>query len=235
MSQTDRWDRASRFAIVLTHNRPELLTQCIATIGPQVDMVIIIDNASNPPAQVAMDENWRTVILRVPDQPPNISRMWQLGIDEALSTFKAAERLEGREKPYVAVLCDDTIVPPGWFAAITEAMASTGSVIGCSNPWGYEHEPRVKTQPDGLIGERMPGWAWVLDLDSPVRPDESLPWWFGDTDVDWQARLAGGMVMIGGYAVPNIHPNENSLRPELAEQCGKDGVTFAAKWGWRPW
>jgi glycosyltransferase involved in cell wall biosynthesis len=232
----ERLDKMSRFAIILTHNRPQLLAQCIQAIGPQVDMIIVIDNASDPPAEVATEEeSWHIVMLRVPDQPPNVSRMWQLGIDEALSTFKAVERLEGREKPYVAVLCDDTVVPPGWFAAVTGAMATTGAVVGCSNPWGDIHEPRLKTQPDGLIMERMPGWAWVLDLDSPVRPDESFPWWFGDTDIDWQARLAGGMVMIGGYAVPNIHPNENSLRPELAQQCGTDGVTFAAKYGWRPW
>jgi hypothetical protein len=94
----------------------------------------------------------------------------------------------------------------------------------------------VKTEPDGAIMERMPGHAWILDPVSPVRPDESMLLWYCDTDADWQARKAGGMVMIGGYPVPNVMPSGFMLtHPELIDQTGQDGVTFAAKWSWRPW
>jgi hypothetical protein len=82
----------------------------------------------------------------------------------------------------------------------------------------------------------MPGWAWILNPDSGVRADESMRWWWLDTDIDWQARKHGGMVMIGGYPVPNRLPNDFTVHvPGLGEQAGRDGETFTAKWGRRPW
>lgn len=211
-------------AVILTHNRPELLAQVVAAIKPQVDQVIVIDNASDPPAQVDGD----VVLLQIPDQPPNLARFWNIGIDTA--TAAGATR--------IAFLCDDAIVPEGWFAAVTQAMADHGAAVGCSDPFGYlpVGQTRLKTQTDSAIMERMPGWAWVLDPTSPVRPDESMMLWYCDTDVDWQARAADGMVMVGGFPVPNIHPSGFMVtHPELIHQTGQDGLAFAAKHGSCPW
>jgi glycosyltransferase involved in cell wall biosynthesis len=214
-----------RFSVILTHNRQELLTQVVAAIRPQVDQVIVIDNASDPAARVE-EGVW---LLQIPDQPPNLARFWNVGIAQA--THSGAR--------YVAVLCDDAIVPEGWFAAVTAAMVEHGAAIGCSDPFGYmpAGQTRVKTQPDGAIMERMPGWAWILDATSAVRPDEAFEVWWGDSDVDMQARKAGGMVMVGGHPVPNAMPSGFMLtHPELIRQAGVDGETFAAKYGgWRPW
>lgn len=211
-------------AIILTHNRPELLAQCIAAIKPQVDQVIVIDNASDPPAVVERG----VTLVQIPDQPPNLARFWNIGIAMAVQ-FGA---------DHIAVLCDDAIVPGGWYAAVVEAMATTGAAVGCSDPFGYlpAGHSRVKTEPDSAIMERMPGHAWVLDPASGVRGDETMLLWYCDTDADWQARKAGGMVMIGGYPVPNVMPSGFMItHPELIDQTGQDGLTFAAKHGWRPW
>jgi hypothetical protein len=191
----------------------------------------VVDNASDPPAQVEATDTWDVILVKVPEQPPNISRMWNIGIDIAL---KVAEPGPAR----IAVICDDTVIPAGWFDAVVAAMAETGAVVGCSDPFGYMPmgTMRLKTEPDRAIMERMPGPAWILDLASSVRPDERFAFWFGDTSLDWEARLAGGMVMIGGYPVPNLRPNEALInRPELNEQAGRDGEKFAEVWGFRPW
>ncbi len=37
-------------AVILTHNRPELLAACVGAIRGQVDTVLVVDNASAPPA-----------------------------------------------------------------------------------------------------------------------------------------------------------------------------------------
>lgn len=210
--------------VILTHNRPELLAQVVAAISPQVDTVIVIDNASDPPAQVDPG----VVLLQIPDQPPNLARFWNVGIGAALELGAT----------HVAFLCDDAIVPEGWFAAVTQAMAETGAAVGCSDPFDSlpAGQTRLKTQPDSAIMERMPGHAWVLCTGSPVRPDESMALWYCDTDVDWQARAAGGMVMVGGCPVKNIHPSGFMVtHPELIHQTGQDGLAFAAKHGSRPW
>jgi len=214
-------------AIILTHNRPALLAECVTSIAPQVRIVMVIDNASDPPVRAAtfpLPLPADLLLTYVPDQPPNLSRLWNFALD-ALAKNTPSPR-------YVAFLCDDTTVPDGWFTAVTQAMRDTGAAAGCSNPWGHQHPPRVKTEPDGDIMGRMPGWAFVLDTTKGIRADESMKWWFCDTDLDIQARQCGGMVMVGGYPVPNHRPGEyTNSKPELGEQAGRDREAFAAKYG----
>lgn len=223
-----------RFAVILTHDRPDLLQNCVSSIGPQVDRVIVIDNASEPQVQLTdfssdHSRDFVITLMRVEDQPPNLSMLWNRGIDWIMSTHPEPPVL-------IAFLCDDTAIPPEWFQAVSGAMALTGAAAGCSNPWGGHGGPILKTSPDSDIMGRMPGWAFILDGSKGLRADERLHWWWTDTDMDWKARAAGGMVMISGFPVHNIHPNQYTVsRPELSEQAGKDGETFVDIWGWRPW
>jgi len=228
-----------RFAVILSHDRPELLRQTWEAIGPQVDMVIILDNASDPPVKFEdfHGDPWLTAVITIADQPPNISRMWNVGIQQSILMHGMQLDIDVTAEPRIAMLCDDAPPPPGWFDAVTAAMMETGAVVGCSAPEGFTFGGmRVKTEPDSKLMERMPGWAWILDPVSPVRPDESMMLWWCDTDVDWQARKAGGMVMIGSHPVPNLLPNGfMATHPELVHQTGQDGLAFTAKWSWRPW
>lgn len=227
----------NRFGVILAHNRPELLCQTWCAIGPQVDMVIVIDNASTPPVdeRVLHGEDWATAVMRVPDQPPNLSRLWNIGIARAIDVHEARAGDE-KERPFVAVLCDDAPPPPGWFDAVTQAMVETGAVVGASAPEGFTfpgQPPRVKRERDRDLAGRMPGWAWILDPVSPVRPDENFAYWFGDTQLDWDARAAGGMVLIGDHPVPNRI--SDGWTGHMAAQVALDAQYFVDKHGWRPW
>lgn len=230
-----------RFAIILTHNRPAELARCLEAIAPQVDAILVIDNASDPPvlfqdlsAAVLRGTCHSTIRLHhVPDQPPNLARLWNVGFDMVCAVSEAA----GFQQWDIAVLCDDAVPPPGWFEAVSTSMRAKGAAIGASSPWVTSQGAiDVKREPDGDLMGRMPGWAFVIAGERGLRADESMHWWWLDTDLDWQARAAGGMVMIGGYPVPNDRPNDFTINvPGLAEQAGRDGETFARKWGSRPW
>lgn len=221
-------------AIILTHNRHELLRSCVAAIVPQVDVSLVIDNASSPPVPLTLfdgivEGGHVGMLTHVPDQPPNLSALWADGMK--------AMRQHGVR--YCAFLCDDTEPPAGWFEAVTDAMRDLGAAGGCTSAFGYTDGRMLKTAPDGDLMHRMVGWAFVIDLQSPVEPDLSLRWWWTDTDMDWQARAAGGMVNLGagpGFVVPNHRPGEYTATiPELYQQSGDDGVTFERKYGGRPW
>jgi hypothetical protein len=213
-----------RVAMITTHNRPELLQQCVEAIKPQVDSVLVLDNASLPPADLPDVD-----ILYIPDQPPHLARFWNTGFEIIEQTLQTRDW-------YAAVLCDDAIAPEGWVEAVIVGMQETGAAIGCSNPWGLPHDPVLKTQPDHDIRGRMIGWAFVLDGSRDVRPDETMRWWYFDTDLDFQARANGGFVMVGGFPVPNIHPGQyTNEREELGAQTSKDREAFASKYGWVPW
>jgi hypothetical protein len=205
-------------AVVLTHNRPAELAACVQALAGQVDRLLVIDNASDPPAQVAAE------LLMVPDQPPNLAQLWQRGLDWA----------EGTE--HVALVCDDVTVPAGWVGIVVAAMSRCGAAAGSTHAIQDPGHDTVKTAPDGDIFGRMCGAAFILARPSPVTPDPAMAWWWCDTDIDWQARHNGGTVIAAGPVAHNSLPNDwTQRRPELAEQAGRDRAAFAAKWSGCPW
>jgi glycosyltransferase involved in cell wall biosynthesis len=231
----DVTDAPARFAVVLTHNRPELLTRCVAAIAPQVDLVLVVDNASDPP--VNLDDlhavgGSDVLLLSVPGQPPNLARLWNLG-------FEVVRRAAG-DADYgqwdIAVLCDDAIAPDGWVDTVATGMRAHGAAAAATHSIAPVAAPILKTAPDADIANRMPGWAFVLRGELGLRADESMHWWYQDTSLDFSARLAGGMVIVPGSVVVNELPNDfTSSVPGLAEQAARDREAFAAKWGEVPW
>lgn len=216
-----------RTCVILGHNRQDMLDDCLNAICSQVDHILVIDNASFPELVTPDDE---CIDLHyIEDQPPNLARLWNYGLDYF------AKQYQGQEWD-VAVLCDDALPPRGWFRAVTDAMRDTGAIIGCSNPWNSAHDYIVKRGYDTDIHHRMPGWAWVMDGTRLIHADERMHWWWFDTDLDFKARQAGGMVMIGGFGVPNQRPNDFTVsKPELQGRAAEDGQVFASIWGSRPW
>jgi glycosyltransferase involved in cell wall biosynthesis len=222
------------FAIILTHNRPELLHRCVQAVAAQVDTVIVVDNASDPP--VVHDELRPAALpaalgtITVPDQPPNLSNLWNRAFDQAAHL---ATNWVGADRWDLVVLCDDAIVPPGWVRLVVDGMRQHGGAAACTLPIG---DPMVKTEPDRDIMHRMVGWAFALRGEARLRADERLHFWWCDTHLDWLARAAGGMVVVPGPAVPNERPNDFLVnKPGMGEQAGRDGETFSQIHGWRPW
>jgi hypothetical protein len=63
-----------------------------------------------------------------------------------------------------------------------------------------------------------------------------MAWWYGDDDLDWEAREKGGALLVPGIPVEHRDPNGAMRdRPELHAQAGRDRATFKAKWGRTPW
>lgn len=221
---------STKFALILAHNRHEELNDTLRDILPQVDMVLVFDNASEPPIHdyipksLPKDKYW---VVRDSTQPPNLARFWNICLDQI--------HMLASEPYFVAVLTDDVRIPEGWFDAVTEAMDKFGAAAGCSTPWENRYsEPILKTAPDNDIMNRMFGPAYILRGESGIRANENLHWWWNDTDMDWKARGAGGMVVIPTHTVTNLFPNASTVGV-LAERAGIDRQEFAAFWGSNPW
>lgn len=245
-----------RMAVIPTHNRPAELQRCVKAIAPQVSGIIVIDNASDPPVRVgdlyaavelaphAYDHlGWDPPMIRVfrdEEQPPNLSRLWNLGLDDVAR----ACRNVGIEAWDVAVLNDDAVPPPGWFDAVSTAMRDHDGemdcppVAACSAPFDDLAPGQVRHWGAGAtpsVFSRLAGWAHILRGEwEGARYDEKLRWWFADDDLSLRARLAGGLVHVGGFPVPNTGA-DSSTTGLLAEQAGRDRATFVAKHGCQPW
>lgn len=222
--------RPLRFALIPTNGRA-CFKLCLDAIKPQVDHVVVVEGG--PKVQMlGLNEGFS--IIREPEM--NISRWWNLGLHLIEHRVRDKDFSEGQETAHwdVAILNDDTIVPAGWMDAVCSAMRQENAAAACSGgttiPYQVVHR---EPGPVGLI-TRMKGFGFVLAGEKGVRANEQLRWYFSDDHVDWSARRLGGMVVVPGYGVEHLHPNEQ-MTAELQAIVPEDAARFHAYWGKRPW
>lgn len=223
-----------RYAVILTHNRPDELRAAVRAVRPQVDYLWIVDNASEPPVEYdpAWPEPGAIKLGHNPLQPPNLAALW----NDALNNIAAEAAEAGFGRWDVALLCDDVETPPGWYDAVSGTLRAFNASAASAHKYQWLSQPMLKIAPDGDFASTMCGWAFVLPGEKGLRADESMHWWFLDNDLDWQARKADGMVLAPGPVAANGQPGHwTNVKPELGEQAGRDRETFRAKWGWVPW
>jgi hypothetical protein len=226
-----------RYSIIPSNGR-ECLDQAIEAIYPQVDRVLVTwtsawDGRRSLP-RPDDDKILYTIWRHRPggaDPAPNISAWWNEGLKNAKDISR--HDFPSRTEWDVAILNDDAIVPAGWFEAVSSAMRERGAAAACSGRTSY---PMLLDTPGPFPGWPNPltGYAFMLAGEKDLRANEDLHWWCGDNDLDWQARLAGGTVVIPGFPVEHLHPN-GQMTPEMHVQTGRDMETFVKIWGQRPW
>lgn len=220
-----------RAAVIPARDRHDLLADCLHSVVDQVDRVIVIDNGSDPPID---PDPWHgsVVVVSVPMDPPNISVLWNVGIELA----DAAAHQAGADQWDIAVLNSDVVVPARWVGTLSAAMRATPAVLAYPDQHGGTRQIlHTKAEPIDLR-QRITGYAYMLRGEAGLRLDESMAWWFSDDDLCWRARESGGGLLVPGLAVEHRCPNVSTTeRPELAEQAGRDRETFRKKWGRTPW
>lgn len=216
-----------RYAVVPTHNRPARLLSLVVSLGAQVDHIVVLDNASNPPVdpgklEASVPDGVTVQLIRDEQQPPHLSRFWNVMFDACARA--AAERDEGRYD--VGVFNDDAVLPGGWFTACADALrAHPTALIAHTEPTS----PALLTDVHNQVGNRMCPHAFVMRGEASYRADEHLRWWYFDTDLDLRARRDGGVLSVPGPRVLNAHANSTTVGA-LAVQAQQDRLTFEAKW-----
>jgi hypothetical protein len=207
------------------------LGRCIEAALGQADYVYLVDNSDDLRYLYATDPFVGVTVLPGRGQPPNLSRLWNLGLNAAYRHAFACDW----ETFDVAVLNDDAIIQPGWFEKLSAEMRG----FGChAAGFGPVLVPTVHLAPGMTrLEARMPGWAFLLRGETGLLADERLQWWCGDNDLDMQARVAGGtLILPGEQMVQHLYPDQSTAASgELMRQTGVDMATFVQKWGFRPW
>jgi GT2 family glycosyltransferase len=211
------------FVVIPTHNRHAMLPGLVGSLGLPPDHVLVIDNASTPPVN-AVD----ATVVRDDEQPPNISRLWNIGLDWA-------REQAGDDEYAVAVLNDDLVLPPMFLDVLVDALRRTGAAVAFpSREAGAAELHRTALGPVPQP-ERMTGFAFVLRGSAGMRVDERFRWWCGDDDLEWTALERGGTVRVP-LTVEHLHPGASTdADPGLEAQTRLDMAAFTAKWGRRPW
>lgn len=216
------------YAVIPTKNtREQWLWPLVEALQADGTQVIIVNNGE-PITEPPINPD---VLLNIDMPVPNLSRMWNLGLDQAAALAAEAGELEF----IVAVLNDDISTPAGFVQRLGNAIIVGDVAAAFPDQNGVGHGLLSSAGPVP-IRMRMCGYAFALRGSKNLRADETLQWWYGDDDLDWQARRAGGVVCVGGLHVSHFDPNGFTGRtPELHEQAGRDRESFARKWGMTPW
>ena len=218
-----------RYVIVPTHNRPKWIVPLVESMAAQATAVLVLDNASDPPVDeaalnAAVVYGGPVYVIRDEEQPPHLSRFWNVMFDFC------AKLADGAPAWDVAVLNDDALVPFGWFEIVAEALRAHPTAVVAHTGTERVRELRLLTELTNEALTRMCPHAFVIRGESGLRADESMRWWWFDTDLDWQARLTGGVLSVPGPRASNALASESTKGP-LLEQAMRDDETFQAKWG----
>lgn len=220
-----------RYLIFPTRNRHEWVGPLITTMGPQCDAILMLDNGSDPPVGKWLETQPQPAcpvhVIDDDEQPPNIARFFNILFDRAEKVARAA----GAERWDVAVVNDDTLIPAGWLDIVATSLREhlTAVAAHTGGPLTTIKTPYLMRELSN-DGQRMCPHAFVIRGEVGLRADESMRWWYQDTDLDWQARQAGGVLSVPGPRATNALAGQSTVGPML-EQSRRDEATFLAKWG----
>jgi hypothetical protein len=218
------------WAVIPSKDRPEMLAGLCTQLFEDGVRPVVIDTGYEP----ELTDIDSVDVIRDITQPPNISRWWNLGLDY----IRTIENYDVNSDEYVvAVLNDDLRVSPGFVQKLADTLVSTHAAAAYPDQFGLLGPGRVwqHTIAEPIdLRTRMCGYAFALRGSANLRADENLAWWYGDDDLDWRARQAGGSVLVGGLQVEHLCANQTTVGT-LAEQAGRDRQTFIDKWGRAPW
>ncbi len=221
-----------RYAVIPTHNRPARLLALVVSLGAQCDHIVIVDNASTPPVdqahlQASVPEHCAVTVIRDEEQPPNLSRIWNVMFDHC-ETYEA-------DVWDVAVFNDDSVVPAGWYNVVATALREHETAAVAHTGDRPIREPYLLTNFDFPRDKRMAPHAFVVRGELRLHSDESMHWFYFDDDFSRQAIQAGGVLGVPGPVAVNALASQRTMRSQsLQEQVHKDMATFAAKWGGTP-
>jgi hypothetical protein len=214
-----------------------MLFDAVHSLWGQCDRVVIVDNGSNPPIKPetwGMVEWWETGwvgSVSVPEDPPNISRLWNIGLDLVEQAVRGVH-----DEWDVAVLNSDVVVPHDWMSRMSSAMRSGPAVLAYPDQSGYQSGSILHREAGPVpLTQRITGYAHLMRGEAGLRYDETMAWWYSDDDMDWSARQRGGALLVPGLGVEHRDPNgSTNARHELQVQAGLDRQTFINKWGRAP-
>lgn len=213
-----------KWAVIPSCCRPTELGQLVEALIADDVRPVVVDTGYSPPWK---SQHSRVSVLRddVPD--PNVSRWWNIGLDYI------AIMMDSLASEYVVgMFNDDVVIPERFVSRLAEAMFEHDVDIAYADQAGQGTQRYDWDHPPGLY-RRMSGYAYVLRGSSGIRGDETIKWWYGDDDVEWQARRGRGTLCVGGVTVHHLYPSSTTVGV-LAEQAGRDQVTFLNKWGALP-
>jgi hypothetical protein len=217
------------YAVIPTYNKSAQLLRLLHDLSTLHGVVVLENSDSDFVNKLLLPTN--CVLIPAPIRPPNLSLLWNIGLDIVASMARARSSVKWN----VAVLNDDATLPDsGWCQRLGESLRKSPAAVACGTS---ENRNRLLTEDSPwTLAHRLCGWAHISKGELGLRFDEDLRWWYGDTAYDKEARKSGGTLLVAGEYVGNTDADVSThSNPELYEQAGKDRNRYIEKWGDPGW
>lgn len=165
----------------------------------------------------------------------NISKWWDLGLDHIAEHYDHHGR--GLAKWDVLLIESDAWITAEDLYEVRLEMRRSGCIMAGADWQGHLHGRgtnlvRRTHAPILPMTHRLPGIASVVAGEVGMRHDSQFRWWYADDDYEWQHRVYGGTVLVGGTTVQ--HSGTTPLVGERAAYAVEDRERFRVKWGGTP-
>jgi len=232
------------YTVIPTKDRPaelgNLVDSLMANGVADPSTILIINNGK--PSGVPEWLRDRAVILPDGNRGAHIYQQWNWGLDWAQRLATGVNRPDKwPTHPHaVAILNDDVELPADFAARMIECLRDTDVTIAFPDqgPGIVNQPPPKHADPSNKLDydKRITGYAFVVNGKHGIRCDENFKWWYGDDDLDWQARRDFNGTWEVDVTVKHLYPSESTnADPERAAQAARDRETFISKWGKAPW
>lgn len=198
------------YAVVPSYGR-ECLRACLNSLIGQVDLLFLIQTRAFPipPHPKLICLAWDS------SRELNISEWWNMGIKAAAMTAAGHRDRERQPEWDVLIANDDIIAPPGLAVGLSRGLRAGPAVLAYCSPGTANATP-------------ITGWCFMLRGEAGIRADPRFYWWFGDNDIELQARERGGAVSVPGCQVRHLHPGSHDRH--MAPRAAIDAKAFQEKW-----
>ncbi len=183
---------------------------------------------TNPPDPITTFDGH---LIVWPEIGVNISNWWTIGLDFIAGHYQEDEIWD------VLLIETDARMTPEDVDTVRDHMR-TLDVVMAGADWqnvlqGKPYHVRRDNSQWNPVG-RMPGIGAVVAGEAGIRHDPEFRWWYADDDFEWQHRVNGGTVLVGGTTVRH-QGTQGPLTGEREIAEREDRVKFEQKWNGGPW
>lgn len=163
----------------------------------------------------------------------NISKWWTLGLDHIASFYDG----KPDAKWDVLLVETDADIQPKHVERMRRIMREQECVMAGADFFRVLPDRPLHVRRDNsawLPEGRCIGFAQVVAGETGLRHDPEFRWWLADDDFEWQHRVNGGTVFIGGGIDVSHIGTQGPLTGERLVAWQEDEPKFEAKWGGLP-
>lgn len=215
----------------------EMANEHLRSTGIPPERCVLVTNGRHP---ILPHESYAEHVLYDASPDLNISRWWNIGLARATSDAVFNEGIASLAEVEVLFLNADCQISSNDVSILEYALRELDlSMVGPDYRNLYPNlkvgETVVNNRLEPILWwKRVPGFCFMIPMESSVRPSNRFRWWYSDDHIEWQARAEKGAGIVGGTTARHPTNGGTLLNSTLQRYADEDLEKFIKEWGTVP-